>query len=300
MAAAAVSARELETPYIEPWESSSKMVVPILYQVCNAVPESGVVVDWDPDACVRKPGTREHETAIKATWDARRVANPRLFNGTKFRLADWSLDDPSKPCLRLGLTSYRAFQGTNASSHALELMRHGAVTHGDYRSCMGNALGIGMTVVTTDGDVLFIRRSHHVGEAKGLVDVVGGHAEPSAVGLAPDRWDHSDTPAAGWEVAPRLRALDGSADASGHPSPVQAARRELFVSPLDETDEELNVPRAALGAPLLLGLAANATTGGRVSTAYAGETLQAEPHQLHAGLSRDAVLLSERRAAAAC
>ena len=43
----------------------------------------------------------------------------------------------------------------------------------------GHALGVGVCVTTADGKVVLQRRSAHVGEGAGLVDVPGGHPEPS-------------------------------------------------------------------------------------------------------------------------
>jgi hypothetical protein len=271
---ASASTADASGSKVEPWAETECLVIPVLYQTWAPVKESELAVEWDPEVHARKSGTDEQEAELKSTWDARRGANSRLFNGTKFRLASWSITEGSAPLFRMGVTSYRAFQGTNASKQAAALFKEGTRAHGDCHACMGNALGIGMAVVTTDGDILFIRRSHHVGEAKGLVDVVGGHAEPHAAGLAPDRWDHDDVAPPDWEPAPKMRSFDGSLSASESDTPVSAeaaARRELFVSPLDEIDEELNASRGTLGEPLLIGLSTNATTGGRVSTAYAGE-----------------------------
>lgn len=43
----------------------------------------------------------------------------------------------------------------------------------------GHALGVGACVVSSDGCVVLMRRSAHVGEGAGLWDVPGGHPEPS-------------------------------------------------------------------------------------------------------------------------
>ena len=229
-------------------------------------------MEFDAAANARRPGSDEDEAAISETWSAKKRAHPRLFNGTKFRWAGW-VHDCGIATIRLGLTSYRAFQGTNASKNALSLVRAGLSRLRDPDACVSNAVGIGMVVLTEDDQILFIRRSEHVGEARGLVDVVGGHAEPSAAGLAPARFDDTDAPGPGWEPHPRLRPVGVGPDAGEGAacSAGAAAVRELFSSPLDEVAEELNLPRAALGRPRLLGLARNYTTGGRVAAAYACE-----------------------------
>ncbi|KAA0177616.1 hypothetical protein FNF27_00786 [Cafeteria roenbergensis] len=172
--------------------------------------------------------------------------------------------------MRLGLSSYRMFQGTNAAPCALELVNYGIGSHSDPGACMGNALGIGMAVLCTDGRLLFIRRSQHVGEARGLVDLIGGHSEPSAAGLAPAMLLDDDEVPVGWAPSPRLRPLHAPAAAEACPpaSANAAARRELFASALDEVVEEMNLRRDALGPPLLLGTSCNFTTGGRVALAF--------------------------------
>ena len=208
-------------------------------------------------------GVRRHELAVRLSpsysavvrsqavidgvWESRTAKNPRLFNGTKFRLAGLALggcqasapcgsyaehtkaaasragagvdsagedaapvagagagagaggtdntggghgaastvaaaaqDDSAAPVatLLLGLTDYKSFLGTNFGPDADSLVALGA-SQGDERRYLADPLGVGAVTCTSDGYVVFLRRSQHVGEAAGMWDVPGGHPEPS-------------------------------------------------------------------------------------------------------------------------
>ena len=210
-------------------------------------------------------GVRRHELAVRLSpsysavvrsqavidgvWESRTAKNPRLFNGTKFRLAGLALgscqasapcgsylertkaaasragagvdsagegaapvagagagagaggtdsiggghvqhgtastvaaaaQDPAAPVatLLLGLTDYKSLLGTNLGPDAVSLVALGA-SQGDERRYLADPLGVGAVTCTSDGYVVFLRRSQHVGEAAGMWDVPGGHPEPS-------------------------------------------------------------------------------------------------------------------------
>lgn len=80
--------------------------------------------------------------------------------------------------LRLGLTSYKDYLGTNWSEHAQELCRRGEVEFGDTFSFLAQPLGVGAVLCTIDENIVLIRRSQKVAEAGGLLDIPGGHPEP--------------------------------------------------------------------------------------------------------------------------
>lgn len=80
--------------------------------------------------------------------------------------------------LRLGLTSYKDYLGTNWSRQAEELHRRGEVEFGDPLSLFAQPLGVGAVLCTVDEQVVLIRRSQRVAEAGGLLDIPGGHPEP--------------------------------------------------------------------------------------------------------------------------
>lgn len=80
--------------------------------------------------------------------------------------------------LRLGLTCYKDYLGTNWSCRAAELRQLGEVEFGDALALLAQPLGVGAVLCTDDGQVVLIRRSQRVAEAGGLLDIPGGHPEP--------------------------------------------------------------------------------------------------------------------------
>lgn len=122
------------------------------------------------------------DEAIAAVWESRLQAQPWLFDAPKFRLHSATLVSTGSPepqlLLRLGLTSYRDFLGTNWASSAAWLRQQGAADWGDKQAYLADPLGVGAVLVTADDFLVFLRRSRQVAEAPGLVDVPGGHPEP--------------------------------------------------------------------------------------------------------------------------
>lgn len=80
--------------------------------------------------------------------------------------------------LRLGLTCYKDYLGTNWSCRVAELRRRGEAECGDPLALLAQPLGVGGVLCTGDGQVVLIRRSQRVAEAGGLLDIPGGHPEP--------------------------------------------------------------------------------------------------------------------------
>lgn len=80
--------------------------------------------------------------------------------------------------LRLGLTCYKDYLGTNWSCQVTELRQLGEVEFNDPLALLAQPLGVGGVVCTDDSKVVFIRRSQKVAEAGGLLDIPGGHPEP--------------------------------------------------------------------------------------------------------------------------
>ncbi|XP_043307565.1 uridine diphosphate glucose pyrophosphatase NUDT22 isoform X3 [Cervus elaphus] len=122
------------------------------------------------------------DKAIAAIWESRLQAQPWLFDAPKFRLHSATLASTGSPgpqlLLRLGLTSYQAFLGTNWASSAAWLRQQGAIDWGDKQAYLADPLGVGAALATADDFLVFLRRSGQVAEAPGLVDVPGGHPEP--------------------------------------------------------------------------------------------------------------------------
>jgi len=80
--------------------------------------------------------------------------------------------------LRLGLTCYKDFLGTNWSHLAGALRGRGEAEFSDPCALLAQPLGVGGVLCTRDGMVVLIRRSRCVAEAGGLLDIPGGHPEP--------------------------------------------------------------------------------------------------------------------------
>ncbi|XP_071962345.1 uridine diphosphate glucose pyrophosphatase NUDT22-like [Antedon mediterranea] len=186
-----------------------------------------------------------HEPSIDAIWKEKLKENPRLFNGSKFRLH--LVQQKNRHVhLQIGLTGYKDFLGTNWSKNAKELLRLGKTDHGDSQGYMSNALGVGAFIHTKDGFVVFIKRSQHVGEAQGLWDVPGGHPEPEElVGTVKDPADIC------------IDDLD----------PLSVVN-EIFDSTLREIRDEVNVPISSLSEPVLMGVSLNHTSAFRPSADF--------------------------------
>lgn len=210
----------------------------------GGLPEEQVKVELSP-AHDRRP-LPGGDDAIATIWESRLKTQPWLFDAPKFRLHSATLAPAGSTgppmLLRLGLTSYRDFLGTNWASSAAWLQQQGETDWGDKQAYLADPLGVGAALATADDFLVFLRRSRQVAEAPGLVDVPGGHPEPQA--LCPgDRPSHKD--------------LHG-----------ELVVRELFSSILQEICDEVNLPLLSLSQPLLLGIARNQTSAGRASAEF--------------------------------
>ena len=146
----------------------------------GGLPEKQVLAELSP-AYDRRP-LPGGDKAIAAIWESRLQAQPWLFDAPKFRLHSATLAPTGSPgpqlLLRLGLTSYQDFLGTNWASSAAWLRQQGAIDWGDKQAYLADPLGVGAALATADDFLVFLRRSGQVAEAPGLVDVPGGHPEP--------------------------------------------------------------------------------------------------------------------------
>ncbi|XP_066524348.1 uridine diphosphate glucose pyrophosphatase NUDT22 [Hoplias malabaricus] len=149
--------------------------------------------------------------------------------------------------LQLGLTCYKDFLGTNWSQEAVSLQQRGEVEFGDTQALLAQPLGVGAVLVTSDGQVVLLRRSQKVAEAAGLLDIPGGHPEPKAVcqGVS--------------EEAISMDLMHGCE---------KAVVAELFSSVCAEIRDEVNVPLSFLSPPVLMGIALNHTSAGRPSAEF--------------------------------
>lgn len=89
---------------------------------------------------------------------------------------DWDLAPALM--LKIGLTCYKDYLGTNWSCRAAELRQQGEAKFGDPLALLAQPLGVGAILCTADDKVVLIRRSQKVAEAGGLLDIPGGHPEP--------------------------------------------------------------------------------------------------------------------------
>ncbi|GLD70310.1 nucleoside diphosphate-linked moiety X motif 22 [Lates japonicus] len=150
--------------------------------------------------------------------------------------------------LRLGLTCYKDYLGTNWSSQVAELRQRGEAEFGDPLVLLAQPLGVGAILCTDDGQVVLIRRSQRVAEAGGLLDIPGGHPEPKVV---------CEYLGQAEEISMEVMQQKPEAVIS-----------ELFSSVCAEIRDEVNVPLSCLGEPVLMGVALNHTSAGRPSAEF--------------------------------
>ncbi|XP_061755641.1 uridine diphosphate glucose pyrophosphatase NUDT22 [Nerophis ophidion] len=233
------------------------------------------------------------ERHIEEVWTARVSKEPWLFNGAKFRLHSFHLAPPpglpsaaessgrTASCqdstggersfgaparvltLRVGLTSYKDYLGTNWSWRVEELCRRGEADFSSRQALLAQPLGVGAVMCTSDGQVVLIRRSQKVAEAGGKLDIPGGHPEPKAVCQSLG------------EENINMTLLEKSPE---------AVVSELFSSVCAEIRDEVgprqtaevhrallqivNVPLSSLGEPVLMGVARNHSSAGRPSIEF--------------------------------
>ncbi|XP_030621321.1 uridine diphosphate glucose pyrophosphatase NUDT22 [Chanos chanos] len=149
--------------------------------------------------------------------------------------------------LELGLTFYKDFIGTNWSKGAEELRCRGRNEFGDSQALLAQPLGVGAVMATSDGRVVLLRRSQRVAEARGLLDIPGGHPEPKAVCKGVN------------EETITVEMLLGRE---------RAIVTEIFSSVCAEIRDEVNVPLEYLSEPVLMGIALNHTSAGRPSAEF--------------------------------
>ena len=118
-----------------------------------------------------------YESTIAGIWDERKKQNPKLWNGTKFRIHSVG-QELSTPIFNLGVSDYRDFICTNWSPNAKIYHELGTQNFCNTQAYMSDALGVGSLVETSDHCMILLRRSVHVGEAVGLWDIPGGHPDP--------------------------------------------------------------------------------------------------------------------------
>lgn len=153
--------------------------------------------------------------------------------------------------LRLGLTCYKDYLGTNWSCRVAELRQRGEEEFSDPLALLAQPLGVGAVLCTDDRQVVFIRRSQRVAEAGGMLDIPGGHPEPKVV----------------CECLGQAVCEEQVSVAALQQRP-EAVVAELFSSVCAEIRDEVNVPLSFLGEPVLMGVALNHTSAGRPSAEF--------------------------------
>ncbi|XP_019102258.1 PREDICTED: nudix hydrolase 9 isoform X1 [Camelina sativa] len=183
------------------------------------------------------------EDSISQVWEKRIQGNSSLFNGQKFRFqyGSYSLDgdggsgstnEVQHVCLRLGLTDYRTFVGTNLSSLWEKFL---VTSQDDSIRCRhtSSPLGNGAVIETSDKKIIVLRRSNNVGEFPGHYVFPGGHPEPTAVGI-----DYHQL-----ESNVRTGELLN-----------KKVTQEMFDSIICEVVEETGIPASSLSPPLFIGI----------------------------------------------
>jgi len=195
-------------------------------------------------------------------WALKVVENIRLFNQSKFRLAD-AYSSNSRLHLVIGLTDYRETFCTNLLPSSDHIKNFGQSEYGSEDACFGHATGVGGVVVTQDGFIILQKRAHWVSESQGCYDTPGGHSEPDemmkklrCMGSDSDvKYDSNETDSAKVGV----EADDGCSKMySVNPDDVVY---ELFHSFIREVRDEVNVPESCLSWPILLGVNRNKRYG---------------------------------------
>lgn len=160
-----------------------------LHSFCLASPKHP---HYTQAPCVPLLHCAEEQEKHKGDGDAARhgvdlkngcINQTESFGGSTGSAADCHSHAGPLLILRLGLTCYKDYLGTNWSCQVAELRRHGEEEFGDPLALLAQPLGVGAVMCTDDGQVVLIRRSQKVAEAGGLLDIPGGHPEPKVKGI---------------------------------------------------------------------------------------------------------------------
>jgi 8-oxo-dGTP pyrophosphatase MutT (NUDIX family) len=108
----------------------------------------------------------EMQEDVEQFWDS--LPKEFIFNGALARLDEWLLSGDQLEIL-LRQSDYRTLLYSN---HHVDKIRQ---RWGD--RCLSRALGISAVLISSDGYLVFIKRSLAVGEFPGTLDVFGGHID---------------------------------------------------------------------------------------------------------------------------
>jgi len=177
------------------------------------------------------------EHRIQECWDAKKAKNPNviLFNGLKFRFDGIVPGD--KIMMRLGITNYMEFMGTNYLPDEEWINR---IPNPD--RWLSQPLGVEAVVTTADNFFVLFKRSLKVADHPGWFCCPGGHPEPQPCMDKISFSSDGKTPA---EMAEAL---------SERPDIIS---EEIFDSILLEVHEEINVSKDSLTNLGILGIVEN-------------------------------------------
>ncbi|KAG0487782.1 hypothetical protein HPP92_006593 [Vanilla planifolia] len=210
----------------------------LLLSCPSGLPRSRVYVDFNKSYDRIPHSDADLEESINEIWTRRTEKSLSLYNGKKFRYAGHALhqigngEKKSSVCLKLGLTDYRTFVGTNLSpfwEKFLVTSKDEAIRSQHTASPLGN----GAIVETADKRVLVLQRSHNVGEFPGYFVFPGGHSEPEEIGISSHQTNKNST-----EYA----------------SLTEKISQEMFEGIVREVVEEIGIPIKSLGDPIFIGI----------------------------------------------
>lgn len=186
--------------------------------------------------------TEETRKMIEAIWNIKSKNNSRLFNQSKYRLANHCWDEDSEAVeMFVGLTDYKDHMGTNLSDDVDKYIDVGSSRF----DMMSQCVGVGAWVITADNKVILLESAAWKGEQACKIDRPGGHAEPDeSVKLLP-------------EGKKEYKYISDT-----------LVRKELFECIQKEVRDEVNISLEHQVAPELLGLIYNLEKGGRLALEF--------------------------------
>jgi len=187
----------------------------------------------------------EYEETINENWEKITQENNRLFNGQKFRYSH--VEDTSKKIVfKVGLTSYKEYMSTNLSENFEKLQLKGTEKMSNKNAFIAHPLAVSGIVVTNDDQVVFQMRASWVAESANLLDLPGGHPEPTLAARVDD-----------------LREFVSFSQLNG-----EDCMKEIFESMYNEVRDEVNVPITSLSDIKLMAVVRNKATGWRPVCVY--------------------------------
>ena len=193
----------------------------------NGVSSAALSLSFDREHDRQPHGT---DSRIDEMWNAKLEGGAKLFDQSKFRLRRIGWEGR---CVRLelGLRGYKEDIGTHRrpEKELAALEAAGAATHGEPRAHLSCALGCEAILLTSDRQVVLLRRSDKTATHSGLYNGPSGHPEPLHAGID---------------------AHVPSADSAGTAGRVT---NELFSSVVEEVHDETNVPKDTLSPVQLIG-----------------------------------------------